>query len=213
MSKYYLVHGVLDPYPEKILKILEDGYLYASSYTKKYGLFHGEPLDYVYFSLLGDENVSFGYAGVSFILDSTVLLKKTFRYALQWVGNDIDKSIKVDHKHDDVNQILNTINQHITSIDKAKIGKKLTSHEIMIKKRVNLHKYLVAICCESNLTEDIIGYIKKNYTNVILIDDFPNSAHELTMELKKYKPISQAKYKYKKYKNKYLNLVKKIKKI
>lgn len=33
MDKYYLIHGVVNNNPDKIMKILIDGYLYASKYT------------------------------------------------------------------------------------------------------------------------------------------------------------------------------------
>jgi len=206
-TKYYLVHGVVDPKPEKILKILKDGYLYASSYTKQYGLFYGETLDYVYLSLLGDENVSVAYGGVSFILDISILYEKSFRYALKWVGNEIEKSIEVNHKYDDVDKILDIINEHIITIDKKNIGQKLSSHEILIKK-INLHKYLAAICCKSNLTKEIIGYVEKNYPNVVLIEKFPDSANEVSKLLLKDKKRNHLKHKYLKYKTKYIQLKK-----
>ncbi|AEQ60192.1 hypothetical protein [Acanthamoeba castellanii mimivirus] len=78
-SKYYLVHSVVEPTTEKIMKILEDGYLYASSYTGQQGIYE-IPLDYVYFTLLGDVNVSMG--GFKFILNIKILHKRSFRYAL-----------------------------------------------------------------------------------------------------------------------------------
>ena len=124
MYKYYIVHAVVDPRPEKILKILKDGYLYASSYTKEYGLFYGEYLDYVYFSLLGDEKISFGHGGITFIIDTKVLFRRSFRYALKWVGNDLDKTTKVNYRYDDVNKVLNKINQHIISINPSETGRK-----------------------------------------------------------------------------------------
>lgn len=65
MVKYYLVHTVIDPQPSKILKILQDGYLYSSSITNQFGLFHGEKTYHVYFSLMSDEPIKFGTGGVS----------------------------------------------------------------------------------------------------------------------------------------------------
>ncbi|XWV25374.1 hypothetical protein QJ856_gp0390 [Tupanvirus deep ocean] len=207
-TKYYLTHGVANPEPEKILKILQDGYLYANRHTGQYGLFYGETLDHVYLSLLGDENVSFAPNGVNFIFDTSILYKKKFRYAFNWIGNDIEKSIKVNPKYDNVDQILDIINQHIVNIDPSSTARKLTSHEILIKDKINLHEYLVAMCCISNLTTEIINYIRTNYPKVILIENPPNSAIELTYLLKNNK----IKHKYKKYKSKYLNLKKEINK-
>jgi hypothetical protein len=198
MVKYYLVHFVFNPTTDKILNILHDGYLYSSLHTKKHGLFHGEYLNYVYFSLLGDRNMSFGSHGVSLIIDSRILYKQIFRYAYGWIGNDIDKSFKVNYQYDDVDKILDKLNRYINEID---INNPLlmASHEFLLKK-VDLHKYLVAICCKNNLSSEIINYINKEYPNVLILDDFPNSAHELNNSLINYE------HKYKKYKHKYLKL-------
>lgn len=176
--KYYIVHSVIDPQPEKILKILKDEHLRASSETKQFGIYHGEYLDYVFFSLFGDEKPAFGYGGVNFILDSKILLKRSFRYALKWVGNDLEKSIKVNYRIDNVNKVLDEINKHIINID-INDPRKMTSHEIMIKKKISLHRYLVAICCKNRLSDESIEYINKNYPNVKILDEFPESANEL----------------------------------
>lgn len=199
MGKYYLVHSVIDPNPDKILNILHDGYLYSSSHTKKYGLFYGEYLDYVYFSLLGDRKPSFGSGGVSFIINSKILYERTFRYAHGWIGNDLDKSFKVNYKFDDVGKILVQLNKYINEID-VNNPLLMTSHEILLKKKVNLHKYLVAICCKNNLSHEIISYINKEYPNVLILNVFPSSADELDNILVNYE------HKYKKYKRKYFRL-------
>ncbi|AUL79777.3 hypothetical protein QJ857_gp0382 [Tupanvirus soda lake] len=201
MNKYYIAHAVIDPQPEKILKILKDGFLLPSSESGKYGLFHGEKLDHVYFSLFGDEKITFGVGGVSFILSSSILFEKQFRYALAWVGNDLDKTILVDYRYDNVIEELDKINQHIISVG-PNDPRKFTSHEILIKHKVDLHKYMVAMCCKSSLTDDIIEYIKIYYPNIIILDKYPDTAKELTNMLYKHK--------YKKYKLKYLNLKKEI---
>jgi len=177
MSNFFLVHGVIDQNPNKILKILKDGYLIASYYSHQSGLYHNDLLEYVYFSLLGDE-ASFPFKNISFILDSNVLYNRSFRYALKWVGGDIDKTIKVNPRFDNVDIVLYKINKHIISIDPDYPGKN-TSHEILLKKKVNLHKYLVAICCKSSLTNDVIDYANKHYPNVVILDSFPDSAEVL----------------------------------
>ncbi len=199
MVKYYLVHFVFDPTQDKIFNILHDGYLYSSSHTKKHGLFRGEYLDYVYFSLFGDHKPSFGFGGVSFIFDSKILHDRSFRYSHSWIGNDLNKSVKVSYKYDDVDKILDQLNKYINQID-ANNPLIMASHEILLKKKVNLHKYLVAICCKDNLSSEIINYIIEQYPKVIILDDFPSSASELNNLSVNYKN------KYKKYKRKYLRL-------
>ena len=180
MSKYYLVHAVRDPEPKKILKILKDGYLYASSYSKQYGIFYGEYLDYVYFSLLGDSFV-LPTSLATFILSTNVLYKRSFRYALTWAGNEIQNTTKVNYRYDNVYQILDKINKHIVYTNKYNIHNNIGSHEILLKKKVNLHNYLVAICCGTHFTPEIIKYINQNYPNVKIINKIPKSAHDFNV--------------------------------
>lgn len=71
----------------------------------------------------------------------------------------MDRSIEVDYRKDDVGVIIDTINEHIKSID-ANSLMKMVSHEILLKYKVNLHKYLVAICCKSSLSRDACAYSK-----------------------------------------------------
>lgn len=198
-SKYFLVHTVVDPRPDKILGILKDKYLYSSSKTKQSGLYYGELLDYVYLSLLGDEPPFQG--GVNFIFDVDLLFEHKFRYALKWVGNDIGKTVLIDPKIDDVDKILDEINKHIVSVNSSSpnsIAMKTTSHELLVKNKINLNKYLLAICCYDDLTNGTIDYIKNNYPKVKILDKFPNSSTEL-VGIIYYR-------KYKKYRKKYLNL-------
>ena len=106
-------------------------------------------------------------------------LSCSFRYALKWVGNEIQNTTKVNYRYDDVGQVLDKVNKHIVYINKYDIHNNIGSHEILIKKKVNLHKYLVACCCSSYFTPEIIKYIKQNYPNVEIINKIPKSAHEL----------------------------------
>jgi len=203
MSKYYLVHSVVDPQNDKILKILSDGYLYSSTYSEQQGI-SGVPLQYVYFTLLGD-NISF-HGGVNFIISTDILFERSFRYALSWIGSHINETTKVNYKFNDVNKVLDKINLYIDNIKKMDPDHSIMSHEILLKKKINLHRYLVAICCRKKLSSDIIIFIKNHYPNVKILDTFPKSANELNNMINK-----DNNYKYKKYKTKYLNLKKNLK--
>ncbi|ANB51143.1 hypothetical protein [Powai lake megavirus] len=179
--KYYLIHSIVSPSSEKMLKILQDGYLYASSYSGLQGI-SGIPLDYVYFTLLGDCEVSMG--GFKLILDTKILHKRSFRYALNWVGSSLDKTIKVNPKTDDVDIVLDKINDYIKSRYTI-TSFTATWHEIIIKKKVNLHKYLRAICYRSKLNNQVIDYVNNNYPNIEILDDTPKSSSELNHILNK----------------------------
>lgn len=204
-KKYYLVHTVIDPKPKKIIKILKDGYLLSSSKSKQFGLCHGEYLDYVYFMLLGSERIPFGIGGVTFIIDSSILSDHSFRYALSWIGGDIDRSIKVK-RNDDVKHILDKIDNHIQSVHDTPDNptNKMLSHEILIKNSVDLNKYLIAICCSFSLSSESINYLKKHYPNVLILNEFPKSACNFETTLENH-------HKYRKYKSKYLKLKQAVK--
>ena len=60
---------------------------------------------------------------------------------------------------------------------------KLHSHEILLRKKVSLHRYLVAVRCDSN-DDDIRKFIKDNYPGVIILDKNPKSASQITHILK-----------------------------
>ena len=56
----------------------------------------------------------------------------------------------------------NKIDKHIQKNIKENPNE-IGTHEILLGKKINLHKYLVAICCTDRLSKEIINYIKKNY--------------------------------------------------
>lgn len=173
-TKYYLTHTVVDPNPDKILKILKDGHLYSSSFSGQQGI-SGIPLEYVYFSLLGDTRPIFGVGGITFILDSEVLFKRSFRYASGWIGGDVSKTTKVKYTYQNINKVLRKIDQYPKN--------DIMSPEILLKKRVSLDIYLVAICCNKKLTDEIINYVKIYYPYVKILDYFPKSSDQLNQLL------------------------------
>lgn len=193
--KYYLVHSIVTPSSEKMLKILQDGYLYASSeirllrcnnlsnlphrrqgYSGLQGI-SGIPLDYVYFTLLGDSEAAMG--GFKLILDSKILYKRSFRYALSWVGSKLEATTKVNPRKDNVDAVLDEINNHIVTTKQDETCLLPGLHEILIKKKVDLHKYLRAICYRDKLSKQVINFVQDNYPCVMVLNDFPKSAFEL----------------------------------
>jgi len=180
MSKYYLVHTVLGANPELILKILKDGYLYSGFYSGRSALFGSPTAKYVYFSLLNKDNIFRGTQ--TFFIDEQILFDRSFRYALAWLTED-SETIKVKYPKDDVYKILKKIMSHIKSVSSNKF-RKIMSHEFLIKKKVNLHNYLRAVCCSDILSSDAIEYIKKYYPNVKILLTYPETANELNNILK-----------------------------
>lgn len=198
-SEYHLVHAVLGSNPGLVLKILKDGYLYSGFETGNSALFGSPTAKYIYFSLL-NEDITFKHA-VTFIINGQILYDRPFRYSLGWFTEDLDMNIEA--KHQDINKILQKIANHIKLVSDDEL-KRSMSHEILIRKQVNLHKYLVAICCSQLLTPNIINYVKQYYPRVKILDKFPETSQELNRIF--YNTPSSYKSKYHKYKRKYLHL-------
>ena len=109
-------------------------------------------------------------------MDISLLYKHCFRYALKWIGNEFDKTIKVDPIYDDINKISNDINQHFLNISPNNANaKKMVSHELLIKK-ISLCKYLLVIYCYDDLISKIVDYVKHNYPLVKILENFTNFA-------------------------------------
>lgn len=178
---YYLLHKLFGPSDDKILSILYDGFLYPSSKTLSSGMFPGGLLQYVFLSLYNKYNVIIT-GGINFVIDTSILDDHSFRYALSWRGCSIDDSIYVDPLFHDVDKILDRINSSVES-QFQKDQYALCSHEILLKK-VDLHKYLVAISGANMISDRVKKVIRKNYPHVLLVDNLPQSADVLNDMIK-----------------------------
>lgn len=172
MAQYYLVHAILNPNPGIVLlKILKSGYLYSSSKSGCQGLSYC-PLEYVHLSLFKNNKLLFKHT-INLFLSSKILYRRSFRYALTWVGSDITYTNKVDPFFDNVNNILDKINTHLLLDDPEK------THEILIKNKINLHMYLVAIYSIEQLSNEVIQLLRQDYPSVIILNEFPKTSDEL----------------------------------
>ena len=173
MSDYYLAHAILNSNPKRVLnEILKSGYLLASDISGNQGMSY-TPLEYIHFSLFKDKKPLFERT-INLFISSKILYKRSFRYAFRWVGTDISSTIKVNPRKcskSTINRILNKINKYTLNPDNY--------YEILIKNKVNLHKYLVAISPREKLGEKIINFIHKNYPNILILDSFPESSSKL----------------------------------
>ena len=98
-----------------------------------------------------------------------------------WKGS-VDGTIKVDYRRDDVQEVLDGINADLSTYEKGDF-KMLFSHEILLKRKANLHKYLVAVCCGNALSSEAKSYIQEFYLGVKILDEFPKSSDEMTVIL------------------------------
>ncbi len=170
---YYLLHKIFDPTDDKILSILYDGFLYPSSKSLISGIFPAGFLQYVFLSLFNKNNADIT-GGINFVIDTAILDDHSFRYALSWCGGSINDSFYVDPLFHNVDKILDRINTNVELLY-SKNPDTTCSHEIFLKK-VDLHKYLVAISGANRLSNHVKYVIRKKYPHVLLLNKLPESA-------------------------------------
>jgi hypothetical protein len=147
---------------------LKDGYLRSSYQTgniKMYGQSKGSY--YIYLRL--EKKNDYG----NFILDENLLLENNFYLKTGWTGEaDTDKSNI--YKSDDFNKntlkkLIQKFNQMVNNYLNKNSQKEfpiplMMSNEILVKKKINLKKYLIQINL-SKCDKKIIDYVEKNYPN------------------------------------------------
>jgi hypothetical protein len=171
---YYLAHTTAF---ESLLEILKSNYLFAGSEINKSRMFgkNENYAQYVYFSLLGSANTLLD--GPTLFFNSDVLYKRSFRYSLGWYSEkSLDKTIKIKSNNlfdsieiDNVLEKIDLNNKKLNSF---------SSHEILLKKKINL-KYLVAICCEKYLDELTIKYINEHYPHVKILNTIKVNSNDI----------------------------------
>lgn len=186
----YLAHGSYCD-GNKILKILEDGYLRASNKTKK-GKYCGDDLSkYIFLMMVKKE---FLFSGVIFYLDYELLLDRVFYMNVGWMGNVIMKDLEYKawygkyiptEKHNGNKMTKKKLDKALTKFLKKTVGclkniknKKLVDyykyrdHEILISKNISLKNYLVKIDLRSlskKSQKKLEKYIENYYPDVEVI--------------------------------------------
>jgi hypothetical protein len=162
-----------------IRTILEDGFLRNANTTKNskmtgninesnYDKNAGKTI-YFEINLIGKRQ-----SHPTFILDISLLMEQIFWLNIGWQAGITDNSIKINPKNITKENLTNILtefqNEVIEDHKKTKIPgfKNLFTNEVLVKKPVDLHKYLLAIN-KNSLMKDDIAYMKINYPNVKLI--------------------------------------------
>lgn len=162
------MHLIHTTFEEDILNILKDGYL-RSSYKTKNIKMYGQPKGSHYIYLrLGKKN-DYG----NFILDENLLLENNFHLKTGWTGEAYTNKSNM-YKSDDYNKnslkkLIQKFNQIINNYLKKNSKNEfpiplMMSNEILVKKKINLKKYLIQINL-SKCDKKIIDYVEKNYPN------------------------------------------------
>lgn len=162
------MHLIHTTFEKNILNILKDGYLRSSYQTKNvkmYGQHQGSR--YIYLRL--DKKNDYG----NFILDENLLLENNFYLKIGWTG-EADTEKKNMYKSENYNKnslkkIIQQFNQMVNNYLKNNSQNQfpiplMMSNEILVKKKINLKKYLIQINL-SKCDTKIIDYVEKNYPN------------------------------------------------
>jgi hypothetical protein len=146
---YLIKHNVCHSY---LYDLLKDGYIRPSSQTNKTYLCGGEASDYIYLSLYSKKVIhpEFGYP---IYLSSKILDDHKAYYMPYWTAISgpvkINKDCKLIEKKDlpkIEKHILNNIKKRFKkSGDSSELMHKIHSHQILIKKKIKLKKYIVCM--------------------------------------------------------------------
>ncbi len=161
----YLIHTTDENY---ILKILKDGYLRSSKWTKNVRMYGWEEgSKYIYLRL--DKRGDYG----NLVLDDNLLLENNFYLNTGWNVEPKEKEkIKgIDLTEKSLKRILEKFNKSVDNFIKERkkqLGYVLCmTNEILLTKKINLKKYLKKIKI-SKYNKEIVDYCKKNYPDVVV---------------------------------------------
>jgi len=161
----HLIHTTFEEY---ILDILKDGYLRSSYQTKNIKMY-GQPEGSRYIYLRLNKKKDYG----TFILDENLLLENNFYLKTGWSGEAYTEKINMykgnDYNKNSLKKLIQKFNQIVNNYFKKKSQNEfpippLMSNEILVKKKINLKKYLIQINL-SKCDKKIIDYVEKNYSN------------------------------------------------
>ena len=160
-----------------IRTILEDGFMRNANTTKNSRLtgdvnspdYDKDAGKFIYFEM----NLELKKPIMTtFILDSELLLEQPFMLIVGWKAGK--NGIKINPTELTYSELANLLidfrKQFMAHHNKKKISgfKNRMTHEIVVKKPVDLHKYLLAIS-EYSLDKNDLEYVKQNYPNVKII--------------------------------------------
>lgn len=189
INNTYLIHSLYENDVDKIMQIFIHGYFYASFYKNTFSSFYIIDLlkpKYVHLQILdhpSDFHVDNPFkADITLILSDQILYHQSWNYSLEWISDDeINKTTKVRYPNKSnnnvqakyiiqVQNIIQIIKDHIKNV-RNDPRYNIISHEILIKHKIDLHKYLIAIYSKNNLSPEISKYLESNYPNVKIINN------------------------------------------
>jgi hypothetical protein len=161
-----------------IRTVLEDGFMRNANTTKnskltgriEYSDYDKDAGEFIYFEMNLESKKPLM---TTFILDSELLLEQPFMLIVGWTGGG-GNGIKINPKKINKSVLHNLLVDFRKKFMKENENnfipglKNLMTHEIVLKKPVDLHKYLLAIK-KSSLNNQDLQYVKENYPNVKLI--------------------------------------------
>lgn len=176
---YYILHGTDLPNLESILN---DGYIFSNIYLphEKKRLSGWESLSYVYCNIYFDKlkNLPHNF-GYSVILHPKIIENEGIIFNKGWLVHPTEDSIFIEPHDPKIKIKINEIKKIIknpTKLAETMINlPSMMQHEVLIKDKIDLHKYLLGIIVvnlDISLIEKIKNIIKiKKYKNVKFITD------------------------------------------
>ena len=194
-KKHLLGHESLKTL-EVMYKILKEGYLKPRIQEGVHGLNTGEGMEFIFlmfFDIGQRKNIKKSKIlrtcmKPNYLLNPELLLDGITYLNKDWYGGKINNSIKIDGKKiDNIDKKVKELRKIITSNKNYLIY----THEFLIKKKINLKKYLKKIVItdlgvEKELYDKIIDILKKKYPNteVYVKKFYEKKKHCITRKLK-----------------------------
>lgn len=185
---YYLVHGTDLPHLEKALS---QGYIYSGRYLpdSETRLGGWEKLPYVYCNIYFDDIKNLPHAfGYTYILHPSIIKSEGIIFNKGWLVHPTNTSITIKPKDPDYDikiAEIKSLVENPTYLPKISDGKitlpGIMQHEILIKNKINLHKYLIALLLPGfeGIQKDNMQKFLENekYTNVKIFttSDLPST--------------------------------------
>ena len=182
---------------EVMYKILKEAYLKPGIQTGTHGLYPGKGMEFIFLmffdigyksSLIKKDKFLRTCMKPNYLLNPEVLLDGITYLNKDWYGVKRNNSIKIDGKK------INNIDKKVKELRKIITSNKnflIYTHEFLIKKKINLKKYLKKIVItdlgkDKELYDKIIDLLKKEYpnTDVYVKKFYEKKKHCITRKLK-----------------------------
>lgn len=174
---FYLLHGSDIVHLETML---QQGFIYSGRYLPPETIRLGgwEKLPYIYCSIFFNDLHNLPYSfGYSLILNPSIILNEGIIFNKGWNVHPTEDSIIIQPNDPMYNNKIQQIHDYLEKPNKPSMIPALMHHEVLIKNKIDLHKYLVALILPGmDFGYENISNIlnENNYNNISIFTELPS---------------------------------------